>query len=106
MKIKTGDNVRVLAGKDAGKEGKVTQTFPKLQRIVVAGVNVTVKHLKARGTQKGQKVEYNAPIHLSNVQLIGPSGKVGRVGSKFLEKDGKRVKVRVLRRAKQTEDLT
>lgn len=105
MKIKTGDKVRVLAGKDAGKEGKVLQTFPQLERVVIEGVNKTVKHLRARGKQKGQKVEYNAPIHLSNVQLIGPSGKVGRIGKKFLQQDNKRVKVRVLRRAKMSEDL-
>ena len=83
MKIKTGDKVRVIAGKDAGKEGKVIQTFPILQRVIVDGVNMTVKHIRARGKQKGQRVEYNAPVHLSNVQLIGSAGKVGRVGKKL-----------------------
>lgn len=106
MKIKTGDKVRVMVGKDKGKEGKVTQTFPKLERVVVDGVNSTVKFLRARGKQKGQRVEFNAPIHVSNVQVLSGGGKVGRVGVKFLQKDGISVKSRVLRRDKQSEDIS
>ena len=106
MKIKTGDKVRIQAGKDKGKEGKVTQTFPKLERVVVEGVNTTVKFLRANGKQKGQRVEFNAPIHVSNVQVIAADGKVGRIGAKFLEKDGTKVKSRIVRHAKKTEDIS
>lgn len=95
-----------MAGKDKGKEGKVTQTFPKLERVVVDGVNTTVKFLRARGKQKGQRVEFNAPVHASNVQVVSSDGKVGRIGAKFLEKDGAKVKGRILRRAKKTEDIS
>lgn len=104
MKIKTGDNVRVLAGKDKGKTGKVLQVFPIAQKVVVDGVNSSVKHLKARGGQQGQRIEYNAPIHVSNVRVIGKGGE-GRVGYKFIEKDGSQKKVRVLKTKKGTEDL-
>src|SRR3989339_2182101 len=97
MKIKTGDNVRVMAGKHKGKEGKVIQTFPALNKVVVEGVNMTIKHVKARGKQPGQRVSYNAPLRADNVAVVGQDGKVGRVGATFVEKDGKKKKVRVLR---------
>jgi len=76
LHIKTGDEVVVIAGKDKGKRGKVLQTFPKLNRIVIEGVNQTKRHLRSRreGTP-GQIVEYSMPIHASNVQLIGLDGK-------------------------------
>lgn len=104
MKIKTGDMVRIIAGKDAGKTGKVLQVFPKLDKIVVEGANKSVKHLKKRGKTPGQRVEYTAPIHISNVVLVGKSGE-GRVGYKFIEKNGKQTKVRVLKTKKGTEDI-
>jgi large subunit ribosomal protein L24 len=70
MKIKTGDKVRILSGKDKGKTGKVTQVLAKLNMVVVEGVHMTVRHLKARGQQPGQKVSYNGPIHASKVALV------------------------------------
>ncbi len=70
MKIKTGDKVRVLSGKDKGKSGKVTQVLPKLGLVVVEGVNQTVRHVKAKGSQPGQKVNYNGPIRASKVALV------------------------------------
>ncbi len=70
MKIKTGDKVRILSGKDKGKEGKVTQVLPKLSRVVVEGINKTVRHIKARGKQPGQKVDYNGPIRMDKVTVI------------------------------------
>lgn len=70
MKIKTGDKVRVLSGSDKGKEGKVTQVLPKLNMVVVEGVNNTVRHIKARGKQAGQKVNYNGPIRAEKVALM------------------------------------
>lgn len=104
MKVKTGDNVRINAGKDKGKTGKVTQVFPKLQKVVVENINKTFKHLKKRGDQPGQRIEYSAPIHVSNVQVTSKDG-AGRVGYKFLDKDGKKQKVRVLKTKKGRSDL-
>ncbi len=104
MKIKTGDMVRVTAGKDKGKTGKVLQVFPKLDKVVVEGINKSVKHLKKRGNTPGQRVEYTAPIHASNVKIQGKDAE-GRVGYKFIDKNGKKVKVRVLKTKKGTQDL-
>ena len=104
MKVKTGDNVRVITGKDKGKTGKVVQVFPQLQKVVVENVNKAVKHLKRRGDTPGQRVEYFAPIHVSNVRLVGKTQE-GRVGYKFIDKDGKKQKVRFIRGKKGSEDL-
>lgn len=104
MKLKTGDNVRITAGKDKGKTGKITQVFPVLGKVVVEGVNKTVKHVKGRGKQAGQRIEYFAPIHASNVVVVGKNAS-GRVGYKMIEKDGVQHKVRVLRAKKTVEDL-
>lgn len=77
--IKTGDLVKVMTGKDKGKTGKVLQTFPKLKRVVVEGVNVSKRHLRTRREgEKGQVVEFSMPIHISNVQPMTDSGKAVR----------------------------
>lgn len=73
MKIKAGDMVRVIAGKDRGKEGKVVQALPRLGLVVVEGVRTSVKHVKARGKQPGQRVTYQAPIRVENVSLLTKS---------------------------------
>ncbi len=79
LRIKTGDNVIVIAGKDKGKKGKILQTFPALNRVVVEGVRVTKRHLKSRRAgEKGQTIEFPMPIHASNVQRIGADGKPAR----------------------------
>ncbi|MBU2613107.1 50S ribosomal protein L24 [Patescibacteria group bacterium] len=79
FRIKTGDVVKVLAGKDKGKTGKVMQTFPKLNRVVVEGVNLSKRHLRSRRAgEKGQTVEFSMPIHASNVLPITESGKTVR----------------------------
>lgn len=72
MAIKTGQFVKVMSGKDKGKTGKVIQVFPKDSRLVVDGVNTMFKHGKRRqkqGGEKGERVEFFGPIHLSNVKL-------------------------------------
>ena len=94
MKIKKGDNVMVMAGKDRGKTGKVIQVCPVEGKVVVEGVNATVKHAKTRKQgEKGQKIEYNGPVNASNVMLIdAKSGKPTRVGYKVME-DGRQVRV-------------
>ncbi|MBM5789551.1 50S ribosomal protein L24 [Candidatus Parcubacteria bacterium] len=106
MKIKTGDKVRIIAGKDKGKEGNILQVFPELGRVVVEGANIMTRHLKGRGERAGQKIQYPSPLSVSNVQLVSPkTGKAGRVGYKRIEKDGKRVKIRVLRVKGAKEDI-
>lgn len=82
-KIRTGDMVMVLTGKDAGKKGKVLQVFPRESRVVVEGVNSMTKNIRARQRgQAGQRIQFNSPIHLSNVMLIDPkSGHPTRIGS-------------------------
>jgi len=103
MRIKKDDNVKVLAGKDKGKVGKVLQAFPNLGRVVVEGVGQTYRHLKTRQQgQAGQKVEYNAPINASNVLLICPKcTKPTRVGGKLLVEGDKKRKARVCRKCNE-----
>lgn len=68
--VKTGTMVKVTTGKDKGKTGKILQTFPRLNRVVVEGVNVTKRHLRSqRQGEPGQIVEFPMPIHVSNVQI-------------------------------------
>lgn len=72
MKIKKGDTVVIIAGKDKGKKGKVVEAFPREDRVVVEGANMRKKHQRPRRTgQKGQVVEFAAPIHVSNVKKEG-----------------------------------
>jgi large subunit ribosomal protein L24 len=94
LKIKKGDNVKVLAGKDKGKTGKVSQVLPEDGKAVVEGVNRTVKHAKTKKQgQKGQKIEYHGPIALSSLALICPKcAKPTRVGFKVLA-DGKKARL-------------
>ncbi len=90
MHIKKGDNVKVIAGKDKGKEGKVVATEPKKDRVVVEGVNVVKKHQKpTQLNPEGGILETEAAIHVSNVQLLDPkTNEPTRVGYKTV--DGKK----------------
>ena len=94
MKIKTGDQVKIIQGKDKGKKGKVIQTMPKDNKIVVEGVNLFIKHVKPKKErEKGQRVEFPAAMDVSKVMLVCPRcGKQARVGYKILE-NGKKVRV-------------
>lgn len=69
--FKTGDTVKVIAGKDRGKTGKVLQVFPVISRASVDGVNLLVRHLRSqkRG-EKGQKIQFPSPIHISNLKKV------------------------------------
>ncbi|MBI4098670.1 MAG: 50S ribosomal protein L24 [Candidatus Magasanikbacteria bacterium] len=93
MRIKTGDNVRVVAGKDRGKEGKVIQAFPRDGKIVVEKVNVLKKHIRSRKQgEPGQRIELSAPISVSQVQLLcGSCGRMTRVGATGSGADKRRV---------------
>ena len=81
MKIKKGDKVMVIAGKDRGKSGTIIRAFPKDNKVIIEGVNVVKRH--ARGTQNsqnGQIIEKAMPIHVSNVQITDPkTGKPTRI---------------------------
>ena len=75
LRIKTGDQVKIIAGKDKGKTGKVIQTFPAMNRVVVDGVNTATRHLRtAKSGEKGQKVQFFMPINASNVLRVGDDG--------------------------------
>ena len=93
MKIKKGDNVIVLTGKDRGREGLVVRSWPELDRVVVEGINLVKRRERARQQgKKGQVVERPAPLHVSNVALKCAKCKKGvRVGMK--EVSGKRTRV-------------
>ena len=90
-KLKKGDRVVVLAGRDKGKEGDILRVIPKENRAVVAGVNIVVRHQKQSQRSQGGKVPVEAPIQLSNLALIDPKeGGPTRVGFRF--EDGKKVR--------------
>ena len=84
MKIKKGDTVLIISGKDKGRKGKVLESFPKESRILVEGMNLRKKHQRPKKSgEKGQIVEMPGPMDISNVKLICPKcGKAIRVGQK------------------------
>lgn len=94
MKIKTGDQIKVLQGKDKGKTGKVIRVRPKDGKVVVEGINLYIKHVRPRRErEKGQRVQFSAPMPVSKVMLVCPRcGKQTRVGYKILE-SGKKVRM-------------
>lgn len=103
MKIKKGDTVVVIAGKDKGAKGKVIQAYPARDRVLVEGVNRIKKHTRVtttqRGAQSGGIVTQEAAIHVSNVQVVDSDGKPTRVGKKEIKgEDGKTRRVRISRR--------
>jgi large subunit ribosomal protein L24 len=94
-KIKKGDKVVILSGKDKGKHGEVVKSMPKEGKVVVSGVNVAVKHRKpSQGNPQGGLERREAPMHVSKVAIEDPkTGKATRV--RFEERDGKKVRVAV-----------
>ena len=97
-KLKKGDKVVVLAGKDKGKQGEITAVFPKENKAVVDGVNVAIRHQRQTQTTQGGRVAKNMPIELSNLALMDKNGKATRVGFR-MEGDQK------VRFAKTTGDV-
>jgi large subunit ribosomal protein L24 len=99
MKVKKGDMVLVIAGKDKGARGRVLTALPRVDKVIVEGVNRVKKHTRIRTTQRGAKtggiVTQEAAIHVSNVMVIDSDGKPTRVGFRF---DDNGVKVRISRR--------
>lgn len=115
MKIKKGDKVKIVAGKDKGKTGKVLQVFLARQKVSVEGLNLLIKHMRPRKQgEKGQRIEFPAPLSISNLMVVCPKcGKGTRVGFKYVEIiktiDGKTEKkknnkIRVCRKCEQTID--
>lgn len=92
MNIKKNDMVKVLAGKDRGKSGKVLKVFPKEDKVIVDGINVAKKHQKQTQTREAGIVEKAMPIHISNVRALNP--KTNEPTSfRIKVQDGKRVRV-------------
>ncbi len=84
MKVKKGDRVQVLAGKDVGKQGTVSRVIPERGRVIVDGVNVAKKHQKARqAMMQGGIIDKDMPIHVSNVAVVCPQCGPTRVGHRF-----------------------
>ncbi len=97
-KLKKGDKVVVLAGKDKGRQGEITAVFPKENKAVVDGVNIAIRHQRQTQTSQGGRVPKAMPIDLSNLALMDKNGKATRVG--FRVEDGKKVRF-----AKTTGDV-
>jgi large subunit ribosomal protein L24 len=110
MKIKKGDKVKILAGKDKGKTGKVLQIFQSNNRASIEGLNLLIKHMRPRKQgEKGQRIEFPAPMDLSNVILVCKNcDKPTRVGYKYIEvmknETKAKKKVRVCKKCKQVID--
>ena len=92
MNFKTGDKVVVIAGKDKGKEGKITKTLKDENKVIVSGINIVKKHIKPNGNGAGSITEMEAPIHASNVMILDPkTNKRTRIGH-TTDKKGKKVR--------------
>ena len=100
QKIKKGDSVVVLAGKDKGRTGEVVQVMPKENRALVRGINMIRRHQKQTQTQEAGIMSREAPIHLSNIAITDKDGKPTRVGFKKESEE----KVRVAKRSGESID--
>ncbi len=96
LKVRKGDTVLVIAGKDKGAKGKVIQAYPESSRVLVEGVNRIKKHTKVSTTQRGAKsggiITQEAAIHISNVMVVDGDNKATRVGKRVGD-DGRNVRV-------------
>lgn len=105
IRLKSGDTVKVMKGKDAGKTGTISQVLPSLNKVVVDGVNQMVKHLKSsRRDEKGQRIEFFGPVPAANVMLVCPKcSKPTRVAYKTTTgEDGKTTKNRMCKKCSET----
>jgi large subunit ribosomal protein L24 len=103
MNIKSGDKVKILAGKDKGKTGKVLQVFPIRKKASIEGINLLIKHLRPRRQgDKGQRVEFPAPIDISNIIIVCQKcGRAARTSSKVIETAGKKKKYRICKKCNE-----
>ena len=99
-KIRKGDKVVVLTGRDKGRTGEVIEVRPTEERALVRGVNIVKRHQRQTGQQEGGIISKEAPLHLSNIAVADPKdGKPTRVGFKFVGTGDQRKKVRVAKRS-------
>jgi large subunit ribosomal protein L24 len=89
-KLKKGDKVVVLAGKDKGKQGEITRVMPKDNKALVDGINISIRHTKQSATSQGGRIPQAMPIDLSNLAIVDKNGKATRVG--FRVEDGAKVR--------------
>ncbi len=89
-KLRKGDKVVVLAGKDKGKQGEISRVMPKENKAVVDGVNIAIRHTKQSATSQGGRIPKAMPVDLSNLALMDKNGKATRVGFRFEE--GKKIR--------------
>lgn len=98
MKVKVGDNVKVLAGKDKGKTGRIIKTLIKENKVVVEGINIVKKHIKPnRMNEVGSIVEVEAPIHVSNVKVITEEKATKKA-------EAKKAEAKTTKKSKKTEE--
>jgi large subunit ribosomal protein L24 len=94
MKIRTGDSVVIISGKDKGKQGKVLRVFPTRNRLVVEGANMRIRHIKKTPQQAGQRISYEASLDASNVMIVDPkTKKPTRIGFRIDAKTGKKTRI-------------
>jgi large subunit ribosomal protein L24 len=99
-KLKRGDKVVVLTGRDKGKNGEILKSIPKLDRVIVQGINMARRHTRPSASNSGGIVEKEASIHISNVAILDPKDKIAtRVGYSVLDNGTK------VRRAKRSGEL-
>lgn len=100
MKVKKGDTVLIILGKDRAKKGKIIQSFPQKERIVVEGINLRKKNVRPKKSgEKGQIVEMPGSISVSNVKIICPKcKKATRVGYKIIKSENKKSKARICKK--------
>lgn len=93
MKLKLNDEVIVIAGKDKGKKGKIIKLLRKQDKVVVEKVNIVTKHIKKTSQKPGERIQFEAPVHASNVMIIDPkTGKRSRIGYR-VNADGKKERI-------------
>jgi large subunit ribosomal protein L24 len=99
MKLKSGDTVRVIAGKDKGAEGRIARVYAKRNKIIVEGVNTAKRHQRPTGqTMQGGIIDKDMPIDASNVMILCPECGPTRIGARFTDDGGKIRKVRICRK--------
>jgi large subunit ribosomal protein L24 len=106
FKVRKGDRVVVLSGKDKGKSGEIIRVLPKEARVIVQGVNVVKRHMRPSRTDAGGIIDKEASVHISNVAHIDPkSGEPTRVGIKIIEAKGKGEKPQKVRFARRSGEI-
>jgi large subunit ribosomal protein L24 len=107
MHVKKGDEVLVIAGKNKNQRGKIKQSIPTENRVVIEGVNLIKRHMKARGPGRpGGIIEREAPLEASNVMLICPNcGRAARTGKRFLEETDHKGRLRKVRFCKACDEV-